>query len=144
MRILRAIVKQPPLGDLVDKEVQEDAEEDALVEGAADQVVGLVVDAMQLLQPLEVALRGGRVRDGPQAQRVHMAQQVPVMLEGNLKAFLLHVGVFVNEVGLADVVDVRDGLAEVLSRRFQVRQLVHFFFPLNNNNYNKIQKIFKT
>ena len=108
VRVLRAIVQELLLGDLIDKEVQEDADDDSLVEGVADQVIHLVVDTMQLLKPLKVTCCGGRVCDCPKTQVVHVAQHGPAMLERNWYTILLQIVVSVQVFRLADVVHVRD------------------------------------
>ena len=120
------------LADLVDKHEQEDADEDSLVERVADQVIGLVVDTMQLLEALKVACSGGRVRDGPETQVVHVGQHVPAMLEGNSNAFLLVIFIFVHISRLAHVSHVRGFIHKVLSRRFHERQLVLIVHFLSN------------
>ena len=116
MRVLRAIVQEFMLGDLVDKHEQEDASEDSLVERVADQVVGLVIDTMQLLEALKVACSGGRVRDGPKTQVMHVGQQSPAMLEGNSNAVFLVFSILVHISRLAHVSHVRRFIHKVLSR----------------------------
>ena len=126
MGVLRAVVQVAALGELADDEPGEDHEDDAPVEGFADQVDGLVVDAVQLLEPLQVVLRRRRVGDRPQAQVVHVAQLRKAVLEGDAQAELLVLHVLVLEGRHRRVACVRDRLAQVLPRRLQVRQLVHF------------------
>ena len=77
------------VGNLVDKEVQEDGDDDPLVERFADHVIGLVVDTMQLLKALHVVCCGGSVRNGPKTQVVHVSHHVPAMLERNFHSFFL-------------------------------------------------------
>ena len=104
------------LGDLVDKHEQEDASEDSLVERVADEVVDLVIDTMQLLKALKVACSGGRVRDGPKTQVVHVGQHAKAMLEGNSNAVFLVVFILVHISRLAHVPHVRGFIHKVLSR----------------------------
>ena len=126
VRVLRTIVQVPLLGNLGDQEIEEHAGDDSLVQRVLHQVQCLVVDAVDLLQALQVVLLGGRVGDGPETQVVHVAQVSEGVLEGSADALCSGSAVRVLEGGLADVVDVRDRLPQVLPRRLQVRKLVHF------------------
>ena len=121
MRVLRAIVQEPLLGNLVDKEVQGDADEDPLVDWFADHVIALVVDTMQLLKALKVVCSGGRVRNGPKTQVMHLSQQVPAMLERNFHSILLTLIVWVDIFRLTHVSHVSGFITEVLCRRFEER-----------------------
>ena len=132
MWVLRTFVQESLLGDLVDKEVQEDADEESLVERIADHVIGLVVDTMQLLKALEIAGSGGSVRDGPKTKMVHVAQHGPAMLEGNIVAFFLLVVVLVHVSRLAHVSHVRGFINEVLSRGVEESKLVLIVHFLSN------------
>ena len=85
-----------------------------------------MVDPVKLLHPLQVVLLRGSVRDGPQAQLVHVAQVGPTELEGHAHALVLQIAQFVLEGRLPNVVNVGDGRAKVLLCRLQVGQLVHF------------------
>ena len=121
MRVLRAIVQELLLGNLVDKEVQGDADEDPLVDWFADHVIELVVDTMQLLKALKVACSGGRVRNGPKTQVMHVSQHAPAMLERNFHSIFLTLIVCVDIFRLAHVSHVSGFITEVLCRRFEVR-----------------------
>ena len=72
VRVLGTVVHVSALGDLSGEDVEENAEEDALPQRVLKQVKHLVVYAVELLQPLQVVFPGGRVRDRPQAQVVHV------------------------------------------------------------------------
>ena len=74
VRILCSVVQELVLRDLVDEEEEEDADQDSLPEGVRDHVERLVIDPVQLLQALQVALLARRVGDSPQTQVVHMAK----------------------------------------------------------------------
>ena len=106
MGILGSVVEHLALGKLVDDEPEEDTEDHSLVEGVANHVKGLVVDAMQLLHPLHVVLLRGCVGNRPQTQVVHVAQHGPVVLESDGQALLFHGAVLVSELAHADVVRV--------------------------------------
>ena len=116
------------LCNLVDKEPDEDAQDDSLVQGTACHVDGLVVDSVDLLHALQVVLLGGSVGDGPETEIVHVAKHGPVVLEGDAEAFLLQLLVLVLVLGHSNVVCVRNGLTQVLPCWLHVRQLVHLCF----------------
>ena len=67
----------PVLGDSGDKDEQGKAAENSVEQRSADHVPHLVVELMQLVQPLHVALRGRGVGDEPNSQVVHVGHLFP-------------------------------------------------------------------
>ena len=112
--VLRSVVEVPVLGELVDEHEEDEAEHDALPERGGDQVERLVVDAVELLQALQVIESTRPVGNRPQAQVVHVAQHRPVVLEWDPLTLLLEFDVLVLEIDLGDVVRVPDGLTGLL------------------------------
>ena len=126
MGVLGTVVHVTLLGNLVDKEPEEDSEDDSLAERVANHINGFVVDPVDFLHALQVILLGRSVRNRPESQVVHVAEHGPVVLEANGKTLVLQVDVLVLELGHANVVGVGYSLSEVLLRRFKVGELVHF------------------
>ena len=100
MRIKHALVEPATLSNLADSEPQENAHQDALPHGLCHIVPHLVVQAVNLLHPLQIVLAARSIRQSPYAQVVHVAHQGPRVLELNILLFKQ----FVFESGLARVV----------------------------------------
>ena len=129
MRVLCSLVHVSVLGELVDEEPEHDAKTDSLPERASDHVEHLVVDAMHLLETLEVALLRWGVSNGPESEIVHMTERAEVILERDIDSSLLQVQTLVRELGHSHVVVVGDGLTQVCSCRFHVRKFAaHFIY----------------
>ena len=104
MRVLSSIVQETSLGDLVDKEPEDYAGNNALVQGVADHVKRLVVDPVHLLQALQVIFLRGCVGNCPESEIVHVAKKIPVVFKGNSKSLLLQVAMPIREFALGNVV----------------------------------------
>ena len=117
VRVFGTIVQVLPLGDLVDKEPDEDAGDDALVQRGANHVKHFIVDPVQLLQTLQVIFLRGGVSNRPESEVVHVAKEREVVAEGNAKSLLLQVAILIRELTLGNVVRVGDGFTEVLATR---------------------------
>ena len=109
MRVFGTIVQVLPLGDLVDKEPDEDAGDDALVQRGANHVKHLVVNPVQLLQTLQVIFLRGGVSNRPESEVVHVAKEREVVAEGNSKSLLLQVAMLIRELTLGNVVRIGNG-----------------------------------
>ena len=131
MRVLGAVVHVSALSNLVDEEPEESAENDALVEGLADHVNRLVVDAVKFLHADKVVLPGWRVGNGPETEILHVAEHSPAILEGDGEALVLQHLMLVLELAHANVGSVASGLLHALPSRLHERQLViHLLFLL--------------
>ena len=132
VRVLRTIVHVAFLCDLGDEEPKEDAKDDSLVKGVADHVQDFIVDAMHLLEALEIVLLGWGVSYSPESEVVHMAKHSKVVLKRDFDTLLFESAAAIDELGHVNVVAVGDRLTEVLFATLQVRKLIHFFYI----NYN--------
>jgi hypothetical protein len=80
---------------------------------------------MNLLHPLQIVMLGWSICEGPHSQIVHVRHHGPRMLEGHLLAWLQEaVLVGCLSVASADAAPI----SELLLGRFEIGQLVHFFY----------------
>ena len=109
MGVLLASVHELVLGDLCEEEPKEDHRDNPLVESLGDLVPHLVVEAMDLLQTLQVVFLGGSIRQSPNSKVVHVGHRGPCVLEGHVLLLEMQIVVFV----LADVIAESGGISEV-------------------------------
>ena len=113
MRILFATVHEFVLEDLVDHEVDDSSDDNALPQGFSNLVVELCVEPVDFLHLVKCTVFDRRIRQHPHAQVVHVDERVPAMLEVRLLAWGKEVVVIWR---LPDVLRVSHMVTEALSR----------------------------
>ena len=114
MGVFGTVIKKASLGNLVDKHEESGADKHALPERIGDHVQCLVIDPVQLLQPLQVIKFTRCIRNSPHSQVVHVTQVGPVVREWKLLALFLNRDEFVLKLHLANIVSVFDGFTGFL------------------------------
>lgn len=125
LRVEHALVHVFVLGNAGHDNPEDDHDEDALPHGRGNLVPHLIVEMVDLLEALEIVEARGSVGDGPHAEVVHVSEDVPVVLEGDLLTRLKET-VLVGDLSvvLADAEGVANSKLLVLEEC----QLVHYSF----------------
>ena len=88
VRVEHALVHVSVLGDAGHEEPEDDHDKDALPHGGRYLIPHFLVEQMNLLKSLQVVETGGSISDSPHSQVVHVSEDIPVVTEGHLLAWL--------------------------------------------------------